>query len=162
MRIQMAGLYLEEFEVGAVFEHATRRTVTEADNILFSSMTHNLAPLHLDAEYAKTTMYGERLVNSLFVLGLLGGICMHDTTHGTTLGNLGFEEVVFPKPVFHGDTLRIRTEVLSVRESKSRDDSGIVVFRHQAINQRDEIVCDCRRAGLMLKRSWVEQNATVS
>ncbi|NKQ55551.1 MaoC family dehydratase [Amycolatopsis sp. K13G38] len=147
----MPGLYFEEFEEGAVFEHATRRTVTEADNMLFSNMTLNLAPLHLDAEYAKGTIYGQRLVNSLFILGLVGGICMQDTTHGTTLGNLGFEEVKFPKPVFHGDTIRVRTEVISKRLSKSRDDSGIVFFRHQAINQRDEIVCDCRRAGLMLK-----------
>jgi acyl dehydratase len=156
----MAGLYFEEFEPGAVFEHATRRTITETDNILFSSMTHNLAPLHLDAEYSEGTLFGQRLVNSLFVLGLVGGICMHDTTHGTTLGNLGFEDVTFPKPVFHGDTLRVRTEVISKRESKSRNDSGIVFFRHQALNQRDEIVCDCRRAGLMLKRSAVAQPTT--
>jgi len=158
----MAGLYLEEFEVGMTFEHATRRTVTETDNVIFTSMTHNLAPLHLDAEYAKTTIYGQRLMNSMYVLALLGGICMQDTTHGTTLGNLGFEDVKFPRPVFAGDTLRIRTEVISVRESNSREDSGIVIFRHQAINQRGEIVCDCRRAGLMLKRSWVDQNAATS
>jgi acyl dehydratase len=148
----MAGLYFEEFEPGAVIEHATRRTVTETDNVLFSTLTLNTAPLHLDAEYSKDSIYGQRLVNSLFILGLVAGVTVPDTTLGTTLGNLGFEEVTFPKPVFHGDTIRVRTEIVSKRESKSRTDSGIVFFRHQGINQRDEVVCDCRRAGLMLKR----------
>ena len=149
----MPGMYFEEFEPGQVLEHATRRTVTEADNILFCSMTLNLAPLHLDAEYAKDSIYGQRLVNSLFILGLVTGITVPDTTQGTTLGNLGFEQVKFPKPVFHGDTIHVRTEIVSKRESKSRTDSGIVSFRHLGINQRDEIVCECNRAGLMLKRS---------
>lgn len=149
----MPGLYFEEFESGAIIEHPTRRTVTETDNLLFSSLTLNLAPLHLDAEYSKGTMWGQRLVNSLFILGLVSGISVPETTQGTTLGNLGFEEVKFPKPVFHGDTIRVRTEIVGKRESKSRDDSGIVFFRHYGINQRDEIVCDCRRAGLMLKRA---------
>ena len=148
----MTGLYYEEFETGAVFEHSTRRTVTEADNVLFCALTLNTAPLHIDEEYAKGTIYGQRLVNSLFILGLVTGITVPDTTQGTTLGNLGFQETTFPKPVFHGDTIRVRTEVLDKRESKSRDDSGIVFFRHLGINQRDEIVCDCKRAGLMLKR----------
>ncbi len=148
----MPGLYYEDFEVGRVFEHATRRTVTETDNILFCAMTLNLAPLHLDAEYSKESIYGQRLVNSLFILGLVTGITVPDTTQGTTLGNLGFREVTFPKPVFHGDTIHVRTEILDKRESKSRNDSGIVNFRHFGINQRDEIVCDCHRAGLMLKR----------
>ena len=106
----MPGLYFEEFEPGAVIDHATRRTVTEMDNVLFSSLTLNLAPLHLDAEYSKDTVYGQRLVNSLFILGLVSGITVPDTTQGTTLGNLGFEQVKFPKPVFHGDTIRVRTE----------------------------------------------------
>ena len=149
----MPGLYFEEFEPGAVIEHPTRRTVTEMDNVLFSSLTLNLAPLHLDAEYSRGTVWGQRLVNSLFILGLVSGISVPETTQGTTLGNLGFEEVKFPKPVFHGDTIRVRTEIVSKRESKSRDDSGIVFFRHYGINQRDEIVCDARRTGLMLKRS---------
>lgn len=148
----MTGLYFEEFEPGAVIEHGTRRTLTETDNVLFCAMTLNLAPLHIDAEYAKDSIYGQRLVNSLFILGLVTGITVPDTTQGTTLGNLGFQEVTFPKPVFHGDTIRVRTEIVSKRESKSRDDSGIVMFRHYGINQRDEIVCDCARAGLMLKR----------
>lgn len=148
----MPGLYYEEFEPGAVIEHATRRTVSETDNLLFCSLTLNTAPLHIDAEYAKDSIYGQRLVNSIFILGLVTGITVPDTTQGTTLANLGFSETSFPKPVFHGDTIRVRTEILDKRESKSRDDSGIVFFRHLGINQRDEIVCDCRRAGLMLKR----------
>jgi acyl dehydratase len=148
----MPGLYFEELEPGRVIEHATRRTVTETDNVLFCSMTLNLAPLHIDAEYCKDTIFGERLVNSLFILGLVTGITVPDTTQGTTLGNLGFDQVRFPKPVFHGDTIRVRTEIVDKRESKSRDDSGIVHFRHYGINQRDEVVCDCQRAGLMLKR----------
>ncbi|MDT3444914.1 MULTISPECIES: MaoC family dehydratase [unclassified Pseudofrankia] len=155
----MPGLYYEEFEEGAEIEHPTRRTVTETDNILFCSMTLNLAPLHLDAEYSRNSIYGQRLVNSLYILGLVTGITVPDTTQGTTLGNLGFQEVSFPKPVFHGDTIRVRTEIVSKRESKSRNDSGIVYFRHYGINQRDEVVCDARRAGLMLKRSTVDRAA---
>jgi acyl dehydratase len=156
----MPGMYYEEFEIGAVIEHATRRTVTEADNVLFCSITLNLAPLHIDEEYAKGTIYGQRLVNSLLILGLVTGITVPDTTQGTTLGNLGFKETTFPKPVFHGDTIRVTTEVLDKRESQSRTDSGIVFFRHLGINQRDEIVCDCHRAGLMLKRPAVAASAS--
>ncbi|KXX60438.1 MaoC family dehydratase [Rhodococcus sp. LB1] len=152
----MPGLYFEEFEPGAIIDHPTRRTVTETDNVLFSTMTLNLAPLHLDAEYSKDSIYGQRLVNSLFILGLVSGISVPETTQGTTLGNLGYEDVKFPKPVFHGDTIRVRTEILEKRESKSRNDSGIVQFRHYGINQRDEVVCECRRAGLMLKRTATE------
>ncbi|MEV6362311.1 MaoC family dehydratase [Nocardia asteroides] len=148
----MAGLYFEEFEPGMVIDHPTRRTVTEADNTLFSVMTLNLAPLHLDAEYSKNSIYGQRLVNSLFILGLVSGITVPETTQGTTLGNLGFEQIKFPKPVFHGDTIHVQTKIESKRESKSRNDSGIVTFRHLGINQRDEVVCDALRVGLMLKR----------
>jgi acyl dehydratase len=158
----MPGLYFEELEPGVVIEHATRRTVTETDNVLFCALTLNLAPLHLDAEYSKDSIYGQRLVNSLYILGLVTGITVPDTTQGTTLGNLGFQEVTFPKPVFHGDTIRVRTEIVSKRESKSRNDSGIVFFRHYGINQRDEVVCDCARAGLMLKQSATESAAAVS
>lgn len=152
----MPGLYFEEFEVGSVIEHDTRRTVTEADNMLFSTMTLNLAPLHLDAHYAAGTPYGERLMNSIFILGLVCGISVTDTTQGTTLGNLGFQEITFPLPVFQGDTIHVRTDIVDKRESKSRTDSGIVFFRHVGMNQRDEIVCDASRAGLMLKRSAVD------
>jgi acyl dehydratase len=155
----MPGLYFEEFEPGTVIEHQTRKTISEYDNSLFCAMTLNLAPLHLDAEYSKTTIYGQRLVNSLFTLGLVTGIAMQETTQGTTLGNLGFKETRFPKPVFHGDTIRVRTVIDGKRESKSRDDSGIVFFHHFGINQRDEVVVDCERAGLMLKRPSVEAPA---
>lgn len=151
----MAGLYFEEFEPGMVIEHEVRRTVTETDNVLFSTLTLNMAPLHLDAEYSKDSIHGQRLMNSLFVHGLICGISMHETTYGTTLGNLGFKETNFPKPVFHGDTIRVRTEIVEVRESKSRNDSGIVTFRHQGINQRDEVVCDTTRVGLMIKKSSI-------
>ncbi|PWI08923.1 dehydratase [Streptomyces sp. NWU339] len=155
----MPGLYFEEFEPGMVIEHQTRRTISESDNITFCALTLNLAPLHLDAEYAKDSIYGQRIVNSLYTLGLVTGISMQDTTQGTTLGNLGFSEITFPKPLFHGDTVRVRTEIVSKRESRSRDDSGIVQFRHYGINQRDEVVCDCARAGLMLKRPAAETAA---
>ncbi|HXZ59529.1 MAG TPA: MaoC family dehydratase [Steroidobacteraceae bacterium] len=148
----MAGLYFEELEPGQRFEHAVRRTVTEADNVFFSTLTMNPAAIHLDAEYSKGTPFGVPLVNSLFTLGLLVGLSVYDTTFGTTIGNLGFEEVRFPKPVLPGDTLRATTTVLSKRESQSRKDSGIVVFEHRAFNQRNEEVASCRRAALMLKR----------
>lgn len=147
----MPGLYFEQFEPGQRFEHAVRRTVTETDNVLFSTLTMNPAAIHLDAEYSRGTPFGERLVNSLFTLGLLVGLSVYDTTFGTTIGNLGFEEVRFPKPVLLGDTLRAVTTVLSKRDSQSRTDSGIVVFEHRALNQRNEEVASCRRAALMLK-----------
>jgi acyl dehydratase len=148
----VAGLYFEQFDPGQRFEHAVRRTVTETDNVLFSTLTMNPAAIHLDAEYSKATPFGQRIVNSLFTLGLLVGLSVYDTTLGTTIGNLGFEEVRFPKPVLIGDTLRAVTTVVSKRDSQSRTDSGIVVFEHRAINQRDEEVAVCRRAALMLKR----------
>jgi acyl dehydratase len=148
----MPGLYFEEFSVGQLFEHPIRRTVSEADNVFFSAMTHNPAQLHLDEEYAKGTEFGQRLVNSLFTLGLMIGISVGDTTLGTTVANLGMDEVRFPKPVFHGDTLRVETEVLELRPSKSRPTQGIVIFLHRAINQRDEIVAQCKRSALMLKK----------
>src|SRR5579862_9614511 len=131
----MAGLYYEQFTVGQRFDHTVRRTVTETDNLLFSALTMNPAALHLDAQYAKTTPFGERIVNSVFTLGLLVGLSVYDTTYGTTLGNLGWEEVRFPRPVLIGDTLRAATSVVSKRESASRADSGIVTFEHRAYNQ---------------------------
>ncbi|HZZ52187.1 MAG TPA: MaoC family dehydratase [Pseudonocardia sp.] len=158
----MSGLYYEEFEPGQVIDHVNRRTVTEADNMLFSTMTLNLAPLHLDAEYSKNSIYGQRLVNSLFILGLIAGISVPETTQGTTLGNLGFKEIKFPKPVFHGDTIHVRTEIVDKRISKSRDDSGIVTFRHLGLNQRDEIVCDAVRVGLMMTRDAAAQPETAA
>ncbi|KXU82872.1 dehydratase [Caballeronia megalochromosomata] len=148
----MAGLYFEDCREGLVIEHAIRRTVTETDNVLFSAMTYNCAPLHIDAEYCKDTIYGQRLVNSMFLLALVAGVTVQETTLGTTLGNLGFQEIKFPKPVFHGDTIKVRTEIVNARLSKSRDDSGIVTFRHIGLNQRDEVVCEALRVGLMMLR----------
>jgi len=152
----MAGLYFEEFEAGQVFEHALGRTVTEMDNVLFSTLTMNPQPLHLDAEFASRTEFGQRLVNSLFSLGLVIGMSVGETTLGTTIANLGMSDVRFPKPVFHGDTLRARTIVRSKRRSQSRKDAGIVEFEHQGINQRGETVVVCLRAGLMRCRSTEE------
>ncbi len=149
----MPGLYFDELQVGQTFKHQLRRTVTEADNVWFSCMTHNPAMLHLDEEYCRTeTEFGQRLVNSCFTLGLMVGISVGDTTLGTAVANLGWDEVRFPKPVFHGDTLRIETEVLELRESKSRPTAGIVTFMHRAYNQRNELVAHCKRSGLQLKR----------
>ena len=148
----MAGQYYEELTVGRRFEHALRRTVTETDNVLFSSMTMNPAQLHLDAHYAASTEFGQVIVNSLFTLGLLIGMSVQDTTLGTTVANLGMTDVVFPAPVFHGDTLGAVTTVLSARESKSRPNAGIVEFEHVATNQRGEVVARCKRSALMLKK----------
>lgn len=148
----MGGKYFEELEVGQTFVHEVRRTVTDMDNILFSSLTCNPAAIHIDHEYAKTTEFGKPLVNSIFTLGLVVGLSVQDTTLGTTVGNLGWEEVAFPKPVFAGDTIRAESKVISLRESKSRPTQGIVTFEHKGLNQRSEVVCSCRRAALMLKR----------
>jgi acyl dehydratase len=148
----MAGLYYEEFEIGRLFRHPVHRTVTETDNVLFSTLTMNPAALHLDAEYMKNTPFGKPLVNSVLTLGFMVGISIYDTTFGTTVANLGWEDVRFPKPVFVGDTLRIETTVLAMRESQSRKDAGIVTLQHRAFNQRDEQVASCRRVALMLKR----------
>jgi acyl dehydratase len=145
----VSGLYFEQFVVGRRFEHPIRRTVTEADNMLFSVMTMNPQPLHLDAEFAAGTEFGQRLVNSLFTLGLMIGLSVGETTLGTTIANLGMTDVRFPKPVFHGDTLRAVTTIVSVRDSKSRPDAGLVEFEHLAVNQRDETVAQCRRTALM-------------
>ena len=145
----MAGYYFEEFEVGQMFEHEIRRTVTENDNMMFSCMTMNTQPLHIDAEFAKESIYGQTLVNSMFTLALVVGLQVTELTLGTTLGNLGMTDIAFPKPVFLGDTIRARTTVLSKRISKSRNDSGIVEFLHEGFNQRDELVATLKRTGLM-------------
>jgi acyl dehydratase len=148
----MPGLYFEEFHEGQVFEHAMTRTVTETDNVLFTTMTMNPQPLHLDAEFAKSTEFGRPLVNSIFTLGLVIGISVGETTLGTTIANLGMSKVEFPKPVFHGDTIRVRSIVRSVRASKSRPDAGIIEFEHQGLNQRGELVASCLRAAFMKRR----------
>lgn len=149
----MAGLYYEEFEVGQVFKHAITRTVTEMDNVLFTALTHNPAKLHLDEEYCKNeTEFGTRIVNSGFTLSLMVGISVGETTLGTTVANLGWDEVRFPAPVLHGDTIRVESEVKELRDSKSRPQNGIVMFEHRAYNQRDELVAICKRSGLMLRK----------
>lgn len=149
----MAGLYFEEFFVGQKFQHSVRRTVTEADNVFFSALTHNPAALHIDEQYCKEhSEFGQRIVNSAFTLGLMVGVTVQDTTLGTTVGNLGWDEVRFPKPVFHGDTLRTESEVLEIRESKSRPQNGIVIFMHRSYNQRNELVGHCKRSALMLRK----------
>ena len=148
----MQGLYFEEFEVGRVLEHAIRRTVTEMDNTLFSCLTHNPQPLHIDHHFAAASEWGRPLVNSIFTLGVMIGVSVSDTTLGTTIGNLGMSEVKFPRPVFQGDTLHATTEIVSKRDSTSRPDAGIVVFRHRAFNQRNELVAECLRQGLMRRK----------
>ncbi|CAH1663148.1 MaoC family dehydratase [Chelatococcus asaccharovorans] len=150
----MPAPYFDELHIGQTFRHELRRTVTEADNVFFSALTHNPALLHLDEEYCRTeTEFGQRLVNSAFTLGLMVGISVADTTLGKAVANLGWDEVRFPKPVFHGDTLRVETEVHDLRESKSRPNAGIVTFIHRAYNQRGELVASCKRSGLQLKRT---------
>lgn len=149
----MAGLYFEEFHIGQVFDHKLRRTITEADNVFFSALTHNPAPLHLDEEYCRNeTEYGQRVVNSCLTLGMMVGISVGDTTQGTTVANLGWDEVRFPAPLFHGDTLRVESEVSDLRESRSRPDNGIVIFEHRAFNQQNELVAICKRSALMLRK----------
>jgi acyl dehydratase len=150
---QVAGLYFEEFYVGQTWQHPIRRTVTEADNVWFSALTHNPAALHLDEEYCREhTEFGRRIVNSCLTLGLMVGISVGDTTLGTTVGNLGWDEVRFPKPLFHGDTIRVESEVKEVRESRSRPSNGIVVFEHRAYNQHGTLVGSCKRTALMIRR----------
>ena len=153
----MPGLYFEEFRVGDVIRHSLRRTVTEADNLLFSVLTHNPSPLHLDEEYMRNTEFGQRIVNSCFTLSLMTGVSVGDTTDRTAIANLGWEDARFPKPVFLGDTLRIETEVAEVRESKSRPDAGVVTLVHRAFNQHDELVGSSRRVALMKKRPAGQQ-----
>ena len=148
----MAGKYFEELIVGQVFQHQPGRTVTETDNLLFTTLTMNVQPLHLDAEFSKQTEFGQRLVNSIFTLGLVVGLSVGELTLGTTVGNLGFEKVEFPRPVFIGDTIYAETEIVEVRESKSRPQWGIATFEHRGKNQRGEVVVRARRLGMMLKK----------
>ena len=150
----MPGLFFDELHVGQVFRHPIRRTITEADNVWFTALIHNPALLHLDEEYCReNTEYGQRIVNSAFTLGLMVGISVGDTTLGTAVANLGWDEVRFPKPLFHGDTIRVETEVVELRESRSRPNAGIVTFMHRAYNQKGELVAHCKRSGLQLKRA---------
>ncbi|MGI6876925.1 MaoC family dehydratase [Amycolatopsis sp. 3B14] len=148
----MAGLWFDDLTVGDTFDHPIRRTVTETDNVLFTAMTHNPAQLHLDEQYMESSQFGTRIVNSAFTLGLMVGISVGDTTLGTAVANLGWDEVRFPAPVFHGDTIRVTTEVIDLRDSRSRPDQGIVTFLHRAFNQNDELVASCKRTGLQRRR----------
>ena len=148
----MAGRYFDEWRVGDRVTHALTRTVTETDNLLITTLTHNPQPLHLDYEVAAKTEFGKPLVNSCFTFSLLVGISVHDTTLGTLVANLGFDKVVFPKPVFAGDTLHCESECVATRESESRPNAGIVTWAHRAHNQQGELVCECTRSALLLKR----------
>jgi acyl dehydratase len=149
----MPGLYYEEFEVGMEFNHELTRTVTEMDNVMFCAMTHNPQPLHLDEEFAKGTEFGQRIVNSLFTLGLVIGVTVGETTLGTTIANLGMTDVRFANPVFHGDTIHVVSKIKEMRESKSRPNAGLVVFEHIGYNQRDEEIAYCVRTAFMRKKS---------
>ena len=148
----MPGLYFEQFSVGQQFDHEIRRTVTDMDNILFSSLTYNPAAIHIDHDYASRTEFGKPLMNSIFTLGLVIGLSVQDTTLGTTIANLGMTDTTFPKPVFAGDTIRARTTVVELRASKSRPTQGIVTFEHLGLNQRDEVVCRTLRGALMMRQ----------
>jgi acyl dehydratase len=148
----MPGRLFEDFQPGEVIVHAVRRTVTETDNLLITTLTHNPQPLHLDAEYARATEFGRIVVNGVFTFGLMIGLSVEDTTQGTLVANLGYDAVVMPKPVFVGDTLRCETTVVQARESGSRPEAGIVTFEHRALNQKDEVVCRCRRTAMIRRR----------
>ena len=149
----MSGKFYEELQVGDEFVHLPARTVTETDNLLFTTLTMNTQPLHLDEEFAKRTVHGKILVNSIFTLGLVVGLSVSDTTLGTTIGNLGFDKTTFPYPVFIGDTISASTKVLEKRESKTKTDRGIVTFEHTAANQHNDIVCLCIRTGMMARKN---------
>ncbi len=148
----MAGKFFEELSIGDTFEHQPSRTVTETDNLIFTTMTHNPQPLHLDAEFARASIHGQILVNSIFTLGLAVGLSVADTTLGTTLGNLGFDKTLFPNPVFVGDTLTATSTVEDKRESKTKPDRGIVTFKHTMTNQRAEVVCSCMRGAMKMRK----------
>jgi len=148
----MPGKFYEQWHVGEVIEHPLRRTVTETDNLLFTTMTHNPQPLHLDAEAAKASEFGRILVNGTFTFALMVGLTVAETTMGTLIANLGYDKLAMPRPVFIGDTLRASSEVLEMRESKSRPAAGLVTWRHRMLNQRDEVVCECLRTALLRKK----------
>ena len=148
----MAGRYFDEWQIGDRVEHAVRRTVTETDNVLISTLTHNPQPMHLDHEAAAASEFGKPLVNSVYTFGLMIGVGVADTTLGTLVANLGYDALRFPNPVFAGDTLHSETECIAVRESNSRPNAGIVTWAHRSFNQRNELVCECTRTALLLKK----------
>ena len=148
----MAGRYFDEWQVGDRIDHAVTRTVTETDNVLISALTHNPQPMHLDREVAAKSEFKQPIVNSIFTFGLMVGVSVADTTLGTLVANLGYDQLKFPHPVFIGDTLRSESECIALRESQSRPNAGIVTWAHRSFNQRDELVCECTRSALILKR----------
>ena len=148
----MSGRYFDEWQVGDIIAHSVTRTVTETDNVLVSALTHNPQPMHLDHEVAAASEFGKPLVNSIYTFGLMVGVSVSDTTLGTLVANLGYDKLIFPSPVFVGDTLRSESECLETRESKSRPNAGIVTWEHRSFNQRGELVCKCTRSALLLKR----------
>ena len=149
----MAGRFFDEWQVGDVIAHSVTRTVTETDNVLVSALTHNPQPMHLDHEAAAASEFGRPLVNSIYTFGLMIGVSVSDTTLGTLIANLGYDKLIFPSPVFVGDTLRSESECLEARESKSRPNAGIVTWEHRSYNQRGELVCKCTRSALLLKKA---------
>ncbi len=148
----MAGRFFDEWQVGDEIDHPIRRTVTETDNLLFTAMTHNTQPLHLDAEAARESEFGQILVNGTFTFSLMVGLTVAETTMGTLVANLGYDRLVMPQPVFIGDTMRATSKVMDLRASKSRPDAGIVTFEHELVNQRGEVVCRCLRSALLKRR----------
>ena len=149
----MAGRFFDEWQVGDVVAHTVTRTVTETDNVLVSALTHNPQPMHLDHEVAAGSEFGKPLVNSIYTFGLMIGVSVSDTTLGTLIANLGYDNLIFPSPVFVGDTLRSESECLEARQSKSRPNAGIVTWEHRSYNQRGELVCKCTRSALLLKKA---------
>jgi acyl dehydratase len=149
----MAGRYFEDWNVGDKVAHAVTRTVTETDNVLISTLTHNPQPMHLDREVAAASEFGQPIANSVFTFGLMVGVSVADTTLGTLVANLGYDKLVFPNPVFIGDTLRSESECIAVRESKSRPNAGIVTWAHRSFNQKGELVCECTRTALLKKQA---------
>ena len=148
----MAGRFFDEWQVGDVIAHSVTRTVTETDNVLVSALTHNPQPMHLDHEAAAASEFGRPLVNSIYTFGLMVGVSVADTTLGTLIANLGYDKLIFPSPVFTGDTLSSESECLEVRESKSRPSAGIVTWEHRSYNQRGELVCKCTRSALLFRK----------
>lgn len=149
----MPGRYFEDWNIGDTVAHAVTRTVTETDNVLISTLTHNPQPMHLDREVAAASEFGQPIVNSVFTFGLMVGVSVADTTLGTLVANLGYDKLVFPNPVFIGDTLRSESECIAVRESKSRPNAGIVTWAHRSFNQKGDLVCECTRTALLKKRA---------
>ena len=155
----MAGKFYEDLDVGMIIHHSLGRTITEMDNVLFNALTMNTQPLHMNEDFASKTKFGQRIVNGILTLGIIVGLTVSDLTAGTIIANLGYEKVNHPKPVFHGDTLYVETEVLEKRDSRSKSDQGIVKLRHLGKNQHGDLICEVERTVLFLKRTPGEFNS---